>query len=81
MPELLTEAEADRRFQLRARLASGGDYGCAVLLIDAQDEAIAPRPGWMGDAHFRAPVTAADSSIQRRDVKKEGVGDGSSSQG
>jgi hypothetical protein len=50
---LLTEAEADERFGLEKKLASGGNYGCRVLVFDAADPQIASRDAWMCDVHFR----------------------------
>jgi len=65
MAEMITEEEADTRFDLKKKLASGGDYGCHVLVFKAGDPEIASRDPWMCDVHFRSLWTsfAADSDI------------------
>ncbi len=41
-PERVTESELDARYQTRARLSSGGDYGCWCLVIHGES-GVAPR--------------------------------------
>lgn len=52
MPRILTEAALDAEFHVKAKLASGGDYGCMCAVFD-------------GDVVFDEPVALEDTYFYR----------------
>ena len=49
-PVRVSEAELDRRFQTKTKLASRGNYGLHCLVFEGALSS--PRPLWFDDSHF-----------------------------
>ncbi len=56
---ILTEAALDQEFQIKAKLESGGNYGCMCVVFD-------------GDVVFDEPVALEDNYFSRLDDLVEG---------
>jgi len=56
-PIVLSEQELDRRHGTRARLASGGDYGCACAVYEG--DVTIDGDHWLGDEHWSQLQLAA----------------------
>ncbi|MBL4635886.1 MAG: hypothetical protein JKY56_18645 [Kofleriaceae bacterium] len=51
-PELITESEANARFETKAKLVSHGELGCHVLVVPPQAPSNVPDCCWMCDTHY-----------------------------